>query len=324
MNINYNELSLVRYDGVVTSKNRESYYQRVSNQYTTEQIDHIRKFQSCDFVVSGTSYILPCPITNLKVVEKLFWPQGFVIIEGDEKYYTNRIFLDSFLICYTLEGKGEIYYHGKTYIVKKGEGFFIDCKQPHEYRTHGEFWKASFLHINGPACQEYFDAYIVNRSILFSYDQLPGFEMLQFNILRSYRKISASSCYRISCLIDLLLTELLESCEKRTEKSETIGKIIDYFEKHLDEKITLGFLTKEFGISQAHLERKFKRCTGYSPGEYLQQLRMRVARELLEHSEYNVQEIAEKVGFVSASNFILTFKKAEGITPLQYRKKYFY
>ncbi|SMF04414.1 GlxA family transcriptional regulator [Desulfovibrio gilichinskyi] len=68
--------------------------------------------------------------------------------------------------------------------------------------------------------------------------------------------------------------------------------------------------------------RRFKRTTGHTPVQYLQQLRIESARHLLEVSNMNIEEITERVGYENGSSFRRLFKKKTGLTPLEYRKKF--
>ncbi|HHV11507.1 MAG TPA: helix-turn-helix transcriptional regulator [Clostridiales bacterium] len=80
-------------------------------------------------------------------------------------------------------------------------------------------------------------------------------------------------------------------------------------------------LAKEtFGISRSHLSREFKKITGFSPKEYLIQIRISQAKLLLRGSSISIDDISSAIGFHDTAHFIQTFKKAEGITPLKFRK----
>ena len=73
-------------------------------------------------------------------------------------------------------------------------------------------------------------------------------------------------------------------------------------------------------MSKYHLSRIFKKYTGFSPYEYL--LNERLTQENpLQNTRLSVEEIAQRVGFNSASHFIRMFRKYEGLTPLQFRKR---
>jgi AraC-like DNA-binding protein len=71
-----------------------------------------------------------------------------------------------------------------------------------------------------------------------------------------------------------------------------------------------------------YLSRLFKKVSGYTFKEYLILQRIANAKSLLVYTDYNVTQICMKSGFNNVNHFIRTFKKQEGITPYQYRKKF--
>lgn len=322
--MDYQSLPFIICSDFVSSNTKENYYQRNSNILTSKQIESLRRYQNADFVISGTSYLLPKAVVNSEIKQKFFYLDGFVMIEGDRKYYTKRKNLNSYLLCYTLEGEGKLEYFGKTYLLKEGQGFFIDCREYHAYYTYGNHWKITCLHFDGPLCKNYFSEFTRQKNILFSSNECPNFEMLQFEILKTAVAIMPYRDYKISCLIDFLLTELLLS-ESQTGnykiQPEIIEQIILFFQEHLSEKISLSVITRKFGISTSHLEREFKKYTGFTPTAYLTRLRINYAKILLKNTRLSVEEVGIRAGIQSSANFIQIFKRYEGMTPLKYRNR---
>jgi transcriptional regulator GlxA family with amidase domain len=73
------------------------------------------------------------------------------------------------------------------------------------------------------------------------------------------------------------------------------------------------------GLTVRSFNRRFKAATERTPGQYLAQQRLRVAKELLRESNLAVAEIAYQVGYQDGSHFSRLFKKLLGQTPKQYR-----
>jgi len=86
--------------------------------------------------------------------------------------------------------------------------------------------------------------------------------------------------------------------------------------------ITVSGLAARAGLGERTFMRNFKRATGDTPLEYLQQLRIEAARTLLESTAETVEEIVLKTGYEDASSFRKLFKKYTGLSPSQYRKKF--
>jgi signal transduction histidine kinase/DNA-binding response OmpR family regulator len=88
-----------------------------------------------------------------------------------------------------------------------------------------------------------------------------------------------------------------------------------------DENFTVNELGDALSLSRSQLFRKFKTICDLSPGEFIRNERLNYASELLGQGELNVNEIAYKAGFSSASYFITSFKKKYGKTPNEVLKQ---
>lgn len=97
-------------------------------------------------------------------------------------------------------------------------------------------------------------------------------------------------------------------------------KVIDHFNAHYAEQQTLDALSKAFFLPKATLIYNFKKYTNCSPIDFLLNVRLTKAKELLVNTNKSVGEISEACGFSSANYFGLIFKKKEHLSPLQYRK----
>jgi AraC family transcriptional regulator len=82
---------------------------------------------------------------------------------------------------------------------------------------------------------------------------------------------------------------------------------------------SLAHIATMCGMSRRHLMRAFRQETGQTVGEYVKQLAMDKARQLLEDTDQPVNAIASSVGFSSAAAFSTAFKRATGDSPRNYR-----
>ena len=80
--------------------------------------------------------------------------------------------------------------------------------------------------------------------------------------------------------------------------------------------ISVPMLADEFAMSESTLLRQLKRLTGLSPGQYLQEIRLNAARQLLEKRSYrSIAEVAAAVGYGETRSFSRRFKKRFGKAP---------
>jgi YesN/AraC family two-component response regulator len=102
--------------------------------------------------------------------------------------------------------------------------------------------------------------------------------------------------------------------------SPLVLRVINYFNEHYVENITLDRLSQKFFASKTTLIYNFKRYTNCSPIDFLLSVRLTKAKEKLVNTKKSIEEIALSCGFSSANYFGLIFKKKEGLSPSAYRK----
>lgn len=111
-----------------------------------------------------------------------------------------------------------------------------------------------------------------------------------------------------------------ETAVHKSSKYQTIYNIADYISDHYAEPITLDGLAGIFYLSKFYLSRSFKEVTGYGVNEYVNILRTKRAKQLLEETSLSISEIAATVGYESITYFEKVFKTYMSISPLKYRK----
>jgi transcriptional regulator GlxA family with amidase domain len=103
---------------------------------------------------------------------------------------------------------------------------------------------------------------------------------------------------------------------------EPIKKAQTYIEDNYQEKITVDQLADMLALGRRNLERRFKKATANSVVEYIQRVKMEVAKNSLESSRENVNEVMYNVGYTDPKAFRATFKRITGLSPNEYRSKY--
>lgn len=103
---------------------------------------------------------------------------------------------------------------------------------------------------------------------------------------------------------------------------EWMKQILQFIDEHLHDAtmLRLSQLAKLGNVSTAHLSRSFKKLTGMNITEYVTAKRIIRAKEVLQHSDQNIADIAYECGFDSTTHFHRTFKKLTGETPASYRQ----
>ena len=137
--------------------------------------------------------------------------------------------------------------------------------------------------------------------------------------LEAFRDKKATATEKSASFYGILSALLVEKEPSREEKTVLLVKRL--VEGELSKSYTLGELASACSYSKNNLIRIFKEQTGMPPLSYLTVLRLQKAKELLEHTETDVGQIAHLCGFGSYINFYKHFKSAEGCAPGTWRQK---
>ncbi|MED1945548.1 MULTISPECIES: response regulator [Brevibacillus] len=103
------------------------------------------------------------------------------------------------------------------------------------------------------------------------------------------------------------------------EERQSIRKIKAFIHDHLDGDLRLQMLAECVHLNPIYLSQLFKTETGENVSDYITQVRMNRAKQLLHETSLKVYDIARLVGYQSAKHFMLVFKKEVGMTPGSYR-----
>lgn len=128
-------------------------------------------------------------------------------------------------------------------------------------------------------------------------------------------------------LIDLCGQEIIYNLLKikgtnlilSTEYNNPIYKAIRYMEENYCQAIKIKNIAWNLNMSESNFSLYFKKIVGVSPKDYLKNIRLLKAKELLK--KHNVTEVAYSVGYENISYFIKLFKNKYGVTPKQYKKE---
>ncbi len=244
----------------------------------------------------------------------------------DEKYFTRREGVEECLLFYTLEGEGIIEYEGVKTILSPGQMMIVDCRKYHHYASHTKKWRFWWLHFAGKCAFDYVELLNENGGV-------PIFAAGKISVLDYYEKMKSCADrfdlkkeLEISVMIQNLLTSLI-NMKKTEEFSQKYGVYqkelegsIAYMFEHFSEKISIEQLASICHLSKFYYIKVFKSYTGQTPYDYLLNIRLQKAKSCLVETSKSVEEIAQECGFSESKNFIASFRKKNGMTPLQFRK----
>ena len=134
----------------------------------------------------------------------------------------------------------------------------------------------------------------------------------------------------VELLIDLLCLQLLREHSafpitggyaRGGLRSWQVTRITKYMQEHLDEPIALQELADLLGLSRFHFCTAFRRATGRTPHQWLLELRMGRARQLLAEGRLTITDVAMAVGYQTPSAFTHAFRSFFGLPPREFRRR---
>lgn len=121
--------------------------------------------------------------------------------------------------------------------------------------------------------------------------------------------------------IDMVTQACKNITTKREEQtSGLIGKAKSYIEENYHKDISLDDISRKVDISPYYFSKLFKEETGENFIEYLTNIRIEKAKNLLVHSDMNIKNICVDTGYSDPNYFSRIFKKQVGVTPSEYRE----
>ncbi|MBE6964957.1 MAG: helix-turn-helix domain-containing protein [Ruminococcaceae bacterium] len=125
-------------------------------------------------------------------------------------------------------------------------------------------------------------------------------------------------------LIDLLLSRSdgnrFSSTGAEISSEEQFDVIVSYMKINLDKQLSLEDLAKEHSLSITKIQKLFYKYTEQAPIQYFLDLKLNAAKKMMTSTSLNHAQIAEALGFSSASYFSKLFKKKNGMSPSEYIK----
>lgn len=169
-------------------------------------------------------------------------------------------------------------------------------------------------------------------NIMFIYYQLMGatIKHLRENHISTGRMVMGrGNVYSILAAMDTLdeleeylhgfFTEIVQSLDRSTCETNHAERIIHYLKKNFREEIVFEDMAKEIGISYSYMRKIVYEQTGNSMIDFVNQLRIEKAKELLLDTECSIKQIAAEVGYYNVQSFNRFFRKYEGMPPSSFK-----
>lgn len=228
----------------------------------------------------------------------------------------------------TVEGEGEIRFHGRAEALPPGAGILLVPGNPHEYRRTADEWRTHYVTFGGAAAPGILDSLGMSASAVYRWEaHSPMAGMLAGMLDDAARSGDVFGLDASRGVYGFLLTlwkfGQLHQGSDISQSLQRIAPLLEWLDANLpDPALNLGRMSEFSGLSPRRLNTLFHQLFGLSPYAYLLQLRIRRSKELLvSRSSRTVTEIGQEVGFRDASHFVATFRRHAGETPERFRQR---
>ena len=218
--------------------------------------------------------------------------------------------LDFYSLTFVLSGSANYIINGKEYRPSAGNVVFVKPGETRKAWTEGMYCTAIDFHLR--------DGEDIDLGPVTWRTDFDRFSNLFQEI--KYEWLQKKEGYQLKCqaLFALVLHQLLyteDSC-KRNRHVETLKR---YILEHYCEDLPMKKLADYVGLNPVYCGALFKKKEGRTIADFINQVRINKAADLLQTGEYNVGEVAERVGFRDICFFSNSFKRYTGIAPKKFK-----
>ena len=119
------------------------------------------------------------------------------------------------------------------------------------------------------------------------------------------------------------LEEQVDEIQLKSPDEKLLERIMECINKNLNNSdLSVDMIAESVGISRVHLHRKMKDLTGQTPHDFIRNIRLKKAAQLLANQGMNVTEVMYACGFANSASFSTVFKKFYGMSPRDYMKEH--
>lgn len=257
-----------------------------------------------------------------------------------EKFLMNAHFHSYYEMFYLLDGERFVFVRNHTYHVMKGDLLLIPCNELHRTMDaeQSEYEKLEICFY--PVVLSPLDAAIDSRSLLAPFERgnlllrldpegQAYFSRLFFQ-LKEERKKRGKFGY--TAQLSMLLSQILIFLERFREDEPRqhitpqeyihvkAADMIRYVNENYKNHVTLGMLAERYQYHPSYVSTLFKKITGFTFQDYMNQMRVKASQQLLENTDIDIMEVCMDSGFNNLSHYGRIFKRIVGKSPSEYRK----
>lgn len=244
-------------------------------------------------------------------------------LEAEDGFIHMRRVLDCHVLILVVEGTLYITQDGREFEVNAGETILLARGLEH-FGTKRSKGKLSYMWVHFCTESEWgtysADGYACRLPESFAVTNSGRLRRLFDIMLDCSRRDDASAAEMTLCALKLLLLECsYQAGAEESGVSPLVHKVRAWVRSNCHRRLTVADIAERFHYSPDHLSSRFRRETGETLYNFLNSCRTELARDLLSESTVSIKEVAYSCGYADEKYFSRAFRRAEGMTPTEYR-----
>ena len=232
---------------------------------------------------------------------------------------------EDFQILYVAKGKAVFAFKGEEVIVKEGNMVMYFPKEPQNYvYKNVDSPVVYWIHFTGFSALEFLKANSIGNSGIYFVGVKDEISLL-FNRIIKELQIKQVNYFEMcnlymKQLITLINRSLADSTYNKYKQNKILENALEYFNENFNTSININEYANRCNISSCWFIRSFKYYTGTTPTQYITNIRINKAKNLLSSSSFTISEVANLIGYQNPLYFSRIFKKIVGVAPkMNYR-----
>ncbi len=229
-------------------------------------------------------------------------------------------------LVFVMEGRGEHFVNGQRYEISDGDVFIVSPADFHRYYNAGDeafvaarinFSNAFYFYYLNPNCR--FDEFPVTARL--TGDDFQKAKKIAWLLLEEYQEPDSMMKNELCRdLIEQMLVLVSRNCHQPGEKVDyKLKAALDYIQNNFHNPIKIGDIAKAVSYAPNYLSSQFSKKLGINIRDYLQEMRLYYARDLIRFSDFSISEICYKSGFETTTYFSKAFKAKFNQSPNGYK-----
>lgn len=223
---------------------------------------------------------------------------------------------------YTLSGEGALELGGQRHRILPGRAMLLEVPEDHVYflPENSQAWEFLYVSLYGPEPVRLQREFRRLHGSVCEFAPDSRVVSMARELLRRSSSGEIFDCYSASASAYEFITEMCASADVNNHQdSKLLRRVRDYCIAHIHEPIQVDDLAALAGCTRWHFSRRFKEISGYSPHDYVLDLKMRKAVRLLQSTDAPVKEIAYSCGFDNPEYFSRVFYRTYRTFPREFR-----